>query len=154
MPLNNKTYSILCGIAEHLKDHINEMVEAWNESHPSEPLPTISETDIGFRDVVSGLRSYPALCIAESGRDSSQAYFTTFDLNICIAVRNDDIDELQRIGYGLADCLEDAFREDCRLGDLVTDSSMGHPETGVVSGVFIFAVPANIVVDLGSFGGM
>lgn len=154
MPLNERTHSLLSKVLNHLKSTMDQLITDWNEVNPDEKLPFIAETDIGFRDVVTGLRSYPALCIAQTGRDTSEPYLTDYDLNVCIAVRGSDIDELQRMGYDLMDCLEDAIRSDHTLGGCAVDSLIESPGCGVVSEVFVAAFVLRVRVNLGSFGGM
>ena len=154
MALNERTHKLLSKVMNYLSGKMMEIITDWNEENPDEKLPFIAETDIGFRDVVSGLRSYPAMCIAQTGRNTSEPYMTDYDLNVCIAVRGSDIDELQRMGYDLMDCLEDAMRADHTLGGCAVDSAIQAPSCGVVSEVFIAAFELEVRVNLGPFGGM
>lgn len=152
MGLNNRTYNLLRRIAETLTEKVNDKVEEFNEEYGTD-LPLIAETDTGFRDVLTGLRTYPALLVAERGRDASSAYFTDYSLSIAIALRGDDMDLLQQEGTAVLDCLEDVLREDHTLGGLVLEAKGISPEIGVVSGVYIASVQTTVTVDLGSFDG-
>lgn len=148
-----RTNELLYKVIETLKDDVNAQIEEYNAEY-SDSLPLISETDVGLRDVVNGLRSYPALLISEVSRDSSDAFLTNYNVSICLALHHDDIDELQREGTALTDCLEIAVRADHTLGGLVLDVQNMNTELGIVSNTFIAAMSADIVVDLGSLYGM
>ena len=148
-----RTNELLYKVIETLKDDVNAQIEEYNAEY-SDNLPTISETDVGLRDVVNGLRSYPALLISEVSRDSSDAFMTTYNVSICLALHHDDIDELQREGTALTDCLEIAVRADHTLGGLVLDVQNMSTELGIVTNTFIAAMSADLVVDLGSLYGM
>lgn len=154
MPLNNRTQHLLYKLVGYLRDSINSKIFAWNDIHTEYSLPEIAEVDVGYRDVLTGLRFYPALLVAESGRNCSEPYFTTYTLNFCIAHHNDDIDALQREGASLLDCFEDVIREDTTLGGNVLDISNITPEVSVVSGTYVAAIGITATVDLGSFDGM
>ena len=148
-----RTNELLYKVIETLKDDVNAQIEEYNAEY-SDGLPLISETDVGLRDVVNGLRSYPALLISEVSRDSSDAFLTDYNVSICLALHHDDIDELQREGTALTDCLEIVVRADHTLGGLVLDVQNMNTELGIVSNTFIAAMSADIVVDLGSLYGM
>lgn len=148
-----RTNELLYKVIETLKDDVNAQIEEYNAEY-SDTLPTISETDVGLRDVVNGLRSYPALLVSEVSRDSSDAFLTAYNVSICLALHHDDIDELQREGTALTDCLEIAVRADHTLGGLVLDVQNMNTELGIVSNTFIAAMGADLVVDLGSLYGM
>ena len=148
-----RTNELLYKVIETLKDDVNAQIEEYNAEY-SDSLPLISETDVGLRDVVNGLRSYPALLISEVSRDSSDAFLTNYNVSICLALHHDDIDELQREGTALTDCLEIAVRADHTLDGLVLDVQNMSTELGIVSNTFIAAMSADIVVDLGSLYGM
>ena len=148
-----RTNELLYKVIETLKDDVNAQIEEYNAEY-SDSLPLISETDVGLRDVVNGLRSYPALLISEVSRDSSDAFLTNYNVSICLALHHDDIDELQREGTALTDCLEIAVRANHTLGGLVLDVQNMNTELGIVSNTFIAAMSADLVVDLGSLYGM
>lgn len=153
MALNNRTFRLLHNLAETLTSLVNEKIGEYNTKYET-ALPLIVETDTGFRDVVTGLRTYPALIVAETRRDASSAYFTEYDLSVCIALRNDDIDALQQEGSAILDCLEDVCRMNSTIGGNVLSVDSLSPEIGVVSNVFIASVQMTVTVDLGSFDGM
>lgn len=148
-----RTNDLMLKIIETLKTDVNAQIEEYNTEY-EDSIPTIAEIDVGFRDVVNGLRTYPALLISELSRDSSDAFMTTYHVNFCIALHNDDIDELQREGTALVDCLELAVRADHRLGGLVLDIQNMTTELGVVTNTFIGVMGADVVVDLESLYGM
>ena len=148
-----RTNELLYKVIETLKDDVNAQIEEYNAEY-SDSLPLVSETDVGLRDVVNGLRSYPALLISEVSRDSSDAFLTNYNVSICLALHHDDIDELQREGTALTDCLEIAVRANHTFGGLVLDVQNMNTELGIVSNTFIAAMSADLVVDLGSLYGM
>ena len=148
-----RTNELLYKVIETLKDDVNAQIEEYNAGY-SDSLPVIAETDVGLRDVVNGLRNYPALLISEVSRDSSDAFLTNYNVSICLALHHDDIDELQREGTALTDCLEIAVRADHTLGGLVLDVQNMSTELGIVTNTFISAMSADLVVDLGSLYGM
>lgn len=148
-----RTNDLFLKVLERLRDDINAEIEEHNE-RTDDVLPGIADIDVGYRDVLTGLRCYPSLLVMELSRDCSDAYFTTYSVNFCIAHHGDDIDELQREGSALLDCLEDALRGDHSLGGLVFDVRNMRPEIGVVSGTYVAAMSADVVVDLGSRFGM
>ena len=148
-----RTNELLYKVIETLKDDVNAQIEEYNAEY-SDNIPLIAEIDVGLRDVVNGLRSYPALLISEDSRDSSDAFLTTHSVSICLALHHDDIDELQREGTALTDCLEIAVRADPTLDGLVLDVQNMNTELGIVSNTFIAAMSADLVVDLGSLYGM
>lgn len=148
-----RTTDIFQEILERLQGNINAEIIEYNSSH-GDCLPIIADVEVGYRDVLTGLRCYPCLLVMELSRDCSIAYTTTYNVSICLAHHCDDINQLQREGSALLDCLEDSIRGDHTLGGLVLDVENIRPEVGVVSGTYVAAINADIIVDLGSVYGM
>lgn len=133
---------------------MNTTITEWNSEHTSDTIPLIAESDVGYKDVLTGLRFYPALLVTEGARNISRPYFCTYTFSFCIAHREDDITDMQKHGEALLDCFEDTIRKDTTLNNLVVDCSNMQVDIGVVSGVYVAAINLNAEVDLGSYDGM
>lgn len=139
-------------ILSWLETRINEEIVAHNAIQGAVQLEQIAQAESGFRDVVTGLRSYPALCIAETSRDCGDAYITTVRVSTCVALRGDDVDVLNRQGEAMASILEKVLRHDHTKGDLVMDSYNLQIDRGSVSGVYIIAAGEQISVENSDYG--
>lgn len=139
-------------MTDWLKTRINAEIARHNETESGVQLETISDAEVGFRDVLVGLRSYPALCVAETSRNCGDAYLTKSRVNLCVALRLDDEGELNRQGEIMTDITEKAIRTDPKFGGLLLDSSELVLEKSQVSGVYIIAGAMLVTYENENFG--
>lgn len=135
-----------------LDSAINAAIAEHNTQEGALQLDPIAQSETGFRDVVTGLRAYPALCVAEISRDCADAYISKLRMSYAIALRGDDADELNRQGDAMVDILENVLREDHRLGGNALDSSNLTIDRATVSGVYVIAAGEMVNVENAEYG--
>ncbi len=138
-------------IETYLKQSFSDLVTQWNDAHEGETLTDIMEWDRGYRDILAGLREYPAVLLIEKGRAFLDTYTTRHTLVIGLAYTCDDRDMLQAHGDAYLDILEESVRADWHLGDSCLDVVSYDIDTDVISGVYVAACTLSIDIDRGGF---
>ena len=133
-----------------IKDRMNAEIAAWNDEMPGNNLPFVEDTEVGYRDVAVGARAYPALMIALNGGDWSDPYFSAYDLDMVLVVKEEDEEALNRIGAGLRDCLENVIRSDYTIGGLLLDSGEFRVNDVKLTGFYLINLTFNATMSLGS----
>jgi hypothetical protein len=138
-------------IEAYLQSAVPQLVDSWNEKHPGESLSQIMEWDRGYRDILTGLREYPAILLIEKGRSYQDSYTTRHTLVIGLAYTCDDMDMLQTHGQAYVDILEECIRADWHLGDACLDAVSYEIDTDIVTSIFVVACTLTINLDRGGF---
>lgn len=140
----SRTSQLASGALEYVSGYINERAEDWN-------LPPIASTEMGYRDIFTGVRAFPALiCIVRSATDVD-SFTTRYHLLFGLAVKGADIDLLQQDGERFADILEDSVRADGHLGGLAIDTTGISITTDCTGGFYIVSMECDVDIDRGAF---
>ncbi len=146
---SNRTSAMLEGLKSYLETQMASRILSWKGENPGQDLPDIAEYDIGYKDVLVGLRAYPAILVVSDGWSSYDSYTTEYSVSCCLAYKCDDPSQLEAYGEALMDCLEDSIRSDNTLGGLCLDIGDVKAVTNVVSGIFMAALDFTVQIDRG-----
>lgn len=149
--MKSRTDLILDVIKGHLQTTITNLVAEWNVANPGMHLEDIAEWDVGYRDILVGLRFYPAVMLIDQKRVLVDSYTVRHSLVIGLAYSSEDVDMLNGHGNAYKDILVDALLTDHTLGGAVIDSNGLEIECDVISSVYAIAAGIDVDVDRGGF---
>ncbi len=143
----SRTSRLASGALDYVSGYINERAREWN-------LPPIASIEMGYRDIFTGVRAFPALiCIVRSARDID-SFSTLYHLLFGLALKGADIDLLQEDGEKFADILEDSVRADGHLGGLAIDTTGISITTDCTGGFYVVSMECDVSIDRGAFANM
>jgi hypothetical protein len=149
--MKSKTDQVFDRLQDYLEPTIANLVEQWNLEDPGLYLEIPREWDRGYRDILAGSRSFPAVLFIERSREQSDSYTTQYSLAIGFAFKGSDPRLIESQGNAWKDIWEDALTQDHHLGETCQDSSNLLIETDLAGGIFLVSCLIDLEVDRGGF---
>jgi hypothetical protein len=149
--MGSRVDQVFDAMKAYLEPAVEAAIDERNESDPTLHLNHIAEWDRGYRDILTGIREYPAMLFLEKRRYGKSSFFTTYEMVIGFAYMNPDADEMQRQTDAYRDILEDVVRADWHMGESTLDVSGFDMDSDTIGGVFVSAIDVDIDVDNGGF---
>ena len=129
---------------EYLKGYIDGNARQWG-------VPTIASVEMGYRDIFTGVRDFPAIIGIVRSRKEHDSFSTSYHMLYGLALKGADIDLLQEEGERYADLLEDAVRMDGHLGGIAIETTGVTVTTDCTGGFYIISLECDVLVDRGAF---
>lgn len=140
----SRTSQVASGALDYVSGYMNDRAQSWD-------LPLIASVEMGYRDIFTGVRAFPALiCIVRSATDVD-SFTTRYHLLFGLSIKEADIDLLQEEGEKFADLLEDAVRADGHLGGMAIDTTGLSISTDCTGGFYIVSLECDVDIDRGGF---
>lgn len=149
--LVSRTSKLLDAVDAFLMKALGDACQEWNAKDGTLFLPPIVQCHHGYCEPMNGLTVYPSLILIVQGRDSGDAFFSTYRLTVGIAIKCDDSATLVRWGEAYEDILEDVVDSDHSLGGAVLDVNGQTMDKDLSSGTYLISLDLEAMVDRGGY---
>lgn len=149
--LVSRTSKLLDAVGSFLMKELAAGYEEWNGKDETLGLPAIHQCHHGYCEPMNGLTVYPSLILIVQGRESGDAFFSTYRLTVGIAIKCDDPATLVRWGEAYEDILEDVVDSDHSLGGSVLDVNNQTMDKDLSSGTYLISLDLEAMVDRGGY---
>lgn len=140
------SYTLLVALKDYLQIRLNEKIANFSLKNDCQ-LEKIKEFSIGYKDILTGLRDYPAIIILENKREICDNYFNRLYLLVGFAFNTSDKEQLIEFGQYYKDIIQECLLEDNTFGGLCIDSNNLIMEDGYTSDVFVISSEFNIDIE-------
>ena len=151
MIMKSKTDQVFDRLQDYLGPAIASLVDQWNEADPGLYLEVPLEWDRGYRDILAGNRSFPAVLFIEKSREQSDSFTTLYGLVIGFVFKGSDHRLIEAQGNAWKDIWEDVLTQDPHLGETCLDSNNLLVETDLAGGIYLVSCQIDLEVDRGGF---
>lgn len=145
------TYEVATNIRDFIQEKLPVLKEGLVEESPEYQLPDIREYKIGFIDVFS-MDFYPSIMIG-IGRTSPEEIFSdTFEVEIMLAHKCGNKDQLIKEGYLYSDILYFLFRNNHRINNKTLNVEVLNREHFEGDEIFLSNITLSVEVEKGEYG--
>jgi hypothetical protein len=142
----NDSNEILGKILDVIKETANERIAQIN-SDKGLSIEPIQEIDIGYKDILTGLRNYPALVLLEKRRVTDDYWFTQFNLLLGFAFKSGMPEQMLEFGQYYKDIIEWAIISDHTFGGVCLDSNNMTMEDAYTSDIYVISTEFTVTCD-------